>query len=336
MRRKVVRARRCMATRQCGAAILTAMLTVVLVATLASAMLWQQWRGVEVETAQRGRVQAAWILVGALDWARLILREDARRGGADYLAEPWAVPLAPARLATFLAAEGGQSLVTDGLAGEEEVFLSGVMQDMQARLNVTNLLDAGKLHEPTLAAWTRLFDHLKLPEAELAQMAQALLRASQPMPAGQVADHRPLLPHAVPELRWLGLTEATLQALEPYVTLLPERSVVNLNTAPPEVLLASVAGLDMAQAQRMAQARATRHFETLMDAGRLLGDPGIHFDANEHGVASRFFSVTGQLRLGLAVVQERSILQRDGLLVKTLSRHREVVSPEATQVPPLQ
>jgi general secretion pathway protein K len=101
------------------------MLTVVLVATLASAMLWQQWRGVEVETAQRGRVQAAWILVGALDWARLILREDARRGGADHLAEPWAVPLAPARLATFLAAQGGQSLVTDGLAGEEEAFLSG-------------------------------------------------------------------------------------------------------------------------------------------------------------------------------------------------------------------
>jgi general secretion pathway protein K len=332
----VIRVRRNAIRRQRGAAILTAMLTVVLVATLASAMLWQQWRGVEVETAQRGRVQAAWILVGALDWARLILREDARRGGADHLAEPWAVPLAPARLATFLAAQGGQSLVTDGLAGEEEVFLSGVMQDMQARLNATNLLDAGKVHEPTLAAWTRLFEHLKLPEAELDQMTQALLRASQPVLAAQMSDLRSLRPQAVSELRWLGLSASTLQALEPYITLLPERTVVNLNTAPPEVLLASVASLDMAQAQRMVQARATRHFETLMDAGRLLGDPGIHFDANEHGIASRFFSVTGQLRLGTAVVQERSVLQRDGLLVKTLSRQRETVSPEATQVPPLQ
>jgi general secretion pathway protein K len=332
----VIRERRNAIRRQRGAAILTAMLTVVLVATLASAMLWQQWRGVEVETAQRGRVQAAWILVGALDWARLILREDARRGGADHLAEPWAVPLAPARLATFLAAQGGQSLVTDGLAGEEEVFLSGVMQDMQARLNATNLLDAGKVHEPTLAAWTRLFEHLKLPEAELDQMTQALLRASQPVLAAQVSDLRSLRPQAVSELRWLGLSASTLQALEPYITLLPERTVVNLNTAPPEVLLASVDSLDMAQAQRMVQARATRHFETLMDAGRLLGDPGIHFDANEHGIASRFFSVTGQLRLGTAVVQERSVLQRDGLLVKTLSRQRETVSPEATQVPPLQ
>ena len=54
--------------KQGGAAILLAMLTVVLVATLASAVLWQQWRGVEVETAERSRTQSSWVLIGALDW----------------------------------------------------------------------------------------------------------------------------------------------------------------------------------------------------------------------------------------------------------------------------
>jgi general secretion pathway protein K len=78
--------------RQRGAALLTAMLTVVLVASMAAAALWQQWRSVEVETAERTRTQSLWILTGALDWARLILREDARSGGADHLGEPWAVP----------------------------------------------------------------------------------------------------------------------------------------------------------------------------------------------------------------------------------------------------
>jgi general secretion pathway protein K len=33
------------------------MLTVALVATMAAAALWQQWRSVEVETAERARVQ---------------------------------------------------------------------------------------------------------------------------------------------------------------------------------------------------------------------------------------------------------------------------------------
>ena len=59
---------------QRGAALLAAMLTVALVATLAAAAMWQQWRGVEVEAAERTRVQSAWLLGGALDWGRLILR----------------------------------------------------------------------------------------------------------------------------------------------------------------------------------------------------------------------------------------------------------------------
>ena len=92
---------------QRGAAILTAMLLVTLVASLSAAALWWQWRGIEVETAERARVQSAWILQGALDWARLILREDARTGGTDHLAEPWAIPLQEARLSTFLATREG-------------------------------------------------------------------------------------------------------------------------------------------------------------------------------------------------------------------------------------
>ena len=54
------------------------MIIVALVATLAGSMVWQQWRAIQVEAAERARTQSAWILSGALDWARLILREDAR------------------------------------------------------------------------------------------------------------------------------------------------------------------------------------------------------------------------------------------------------------------
>ena len=42
--------------RQAGVALLTAMLTVTLVATFAAAAMWQQWRGVEVEAAERAHV----------------------------------------------------------------------------------------------------------------------------------------------------------------------------------------------------------------------------------------------------------------------------------------
>ncbi len=45
--------------RQRGAALLLAMMTVALVATLAATALWQQWRGVEIESRERERLQAS-------------------------------------------------------------------------------------------------------------------------------------------------------------------------------------------------------------------------------------------------------------------------------------
>ena len=72
-----------------GAALLVALLTVAMVATLAAAGLWQQWRAAEVESAERQRAQSSWVLSGALDWARLILREDGgSSGNVDHLGEP--------------------------------------------------------------------------------------------------------------------------------------------------------------------------------------------------------------------------------------------------------
>lgn len=310
---------------QRGAAILTAMLTVVLVATMASAMLWQQWRGVEVESAQRTRVQSAWILTGALDWARLILREDARQGGPDYLSEPWAVPLAPARLTTFLAAQQGEALVGDDADGVQDAFLAGNMQDLQARLNVTNLLDNGKLNQPSVAAWTRLFTQLKLPENELTMLTQQLLLAYATNTDKEAAARAPLRPQAVADLVWLGLSPATLQVLRPFVTLLPVRTPVNLNTAAPEVLMASIPSMDLAQARSLEATRDAKHLSTLPDAEKRIENSAIKLDAGLHAVSSRFFSVTGQLRVGQTTLQETSVLQREGMVVKVLSRTREVV-----------
>ena len=66
------------------------MILVTVVATLAAGMLWQQWRALQVEAAERTQTQAQWLLQGAMDWSRMILREDARSGGTDHLNEPWA------------------------------------------------------------------------------------------------------------------------------------------------------------------------------------------------------------------------------------------------------
>ena len=306
--------------RQAGAALLTAMLTVALVASLAAASLWQQWRSVEVETAERARVQSLWVLTGALDWSRLILREDGRTGGADHLSEPWAVPLEEARLSTFLSADKSNTPDSDNRASQ--AFLSGAISDLQARLNVTNLVDGGKVSETALKAFGKLFEQLGLPPAELLALAENLRLALDTSAENTSAALAPLLPQRLDQLLWLGLSPRSLAVLTPYITLLPVRTPVNLNTASATVLYACIASLDMAQAQRLVAARQTSHFQTLAAAAALLGQQATPLTDAQHSVGSSFFEVQGRLRLDQAVVEEHSVVQRKGADVRTLWRDR--------------
>nr|WP_315430836.1 type II secretion system minor pseudopilin GspK [uncultured Albidiferax sp.] len=317
---------------QRGAALLLAMLTVTLVATLAATSLWQQWRSVEIEAAERQRVQSAWILTGALDWGRLILREDARSGGADHLAEPWAVPLQESRLSTFLAADRNN---TGGATSEEQVdaFLSGQISDMQSRLNLRNLVDENKISEVSLAAFNRLFTQLNLPPQELSLLAEQLQLALDTTKYASADARIPLMPRRAEDLGWLGLQPATVAALRPYVSVLPVRTPVNLNTASATVLVASVANLSMADAQKLVAARASKYFRSTADVSAVLNQSGISFSESEHGVTTRYFEVLGRLRMGPSTVLERSLVQRDGINVSTLWRERAAADPAGNLAP---
>nr|WP_295772071.1 type II secretion system minor pseudopilin GspK [Rhodoferax sp.] len=303
-----------------GAALLAAMLTVALVASMAGAALWQQWRSVEVETAERARVQSLWVLTGALDWARLILREDARSGGADHLGEPWAVPLEEARLSTFLAAEKG--VVVDNTDAANQAFLSGYISDLQGRMNVLNLVENGKPSEPTVRAFAKLFEKLGLPRTELAALIENLRFAQDTNADNGSSRMAPLMPQRVGQLAWLGLSPRSLAILRPFITLLPTRTPVNLNTASAPVLFAVIPGLDMAQAERLVTTRQFAHFRALSDAGKVVPDAAGDLNETQHSVASNFFEVLGRLRLDQTVVDERSVVQRVGINVKTLWRDR--------------
>lgn len=298
-----------------GAALLAAMLTVTLVASMAASALWQQWRGVEVEAAERSRLQSAWLLTGALDWSRLILREDARSGTVDHLAEPWAVPLQEARLSSFLALDKSSD---DDV---QNAFLSGQISDLQARLNVFNLADGDTVSEPMLLAFGKLFELLDLPTFELKRLTQNLRLALDTRTGAQASALTPLPPQRVEQLVWLGVSPQTVMRLQPYITLLPVRTPVNLNTASAPVIYASIPKFQMGDAQRLVSERTRSHFRTLADAGPLAAAL-----PDQLSVSSRFFEVRGRLRLDQTTVEERSWLQRDGLEVKTLWRERGVMN----------
>lgn len=306
-----------------GAALLLAMIIVALVTTLAAGMVWQQWRAVQVEAAERSRMQSVWILAGALDWSQLILREDARadrsggRPPVDHLGEPWATPLAEARLSTFLAADRDNNA-----DGGPEAFLSGRIVDAQARYNLRNLIVEGKVSVQEVQKLARLCDAAGVPAAVssvIAQGVEASWRAAAP---GSEAPDALLPVQRFGHLARLGLDAATLRALRPFVDVLPKPTPLNLNTAPREAL-AAVLGIDGGTAERLVQARQRNPFDSLERARALLG-PEFPIEQRGVSVASSFFEVSGRLRLEERVVEERSLVERLGDQVVT--HHRERVN----------
>ena len=326
------------AHNQRGAALLTAMLTVALVATLASAALWQQWRQVEIEIAERGRSQTAWMMTGALDWTRLILREDAisaQGAAADHLGEPWALAVQESKLSTFLSQD------QQWREGDAEVFLSGQITDAQSRMNVMNLVEDGQISPPTLARFAALFERLGLPLAELQTLSQQLQTSLQASKAGQVPANSgtaiqsaaSLLPQQTAQLVWLGLSPSTLSALQAHITVLPEATPVNLNTASAEVLSAMLPGLDLASARQAVTLRQRGHWASLSAAQEALGSSGRLLNEKQHSVQSRYFEVQGRMRIDNVVQQETALVRRDGGQVRMLWRVR---SPQLRLDAPLQ
>lgn len=307
---------------QQGAALLTAMIIVTLVATLAASMVWQQWRAVQVEVAERARLQSSWILSGALDWAKLILREDAKSGGPDHLGEPWAVPLAEARLSTFLAADKDNN-TEDG----PEAFLSGSITDAQSRYNLRNLIvDAtGKVSTPEVNALKELFRAINV-SADVADRIAGGLRDALGLngSSGGSPQNAPLTPRDVSQLAWMGIDSDSIQLMKPYVTILPIRTPINANTASAEVLLAAIPGVDRGTAQRIVQERQRNPFKSVIEMNQYL--PKTLADAvqpTQVNVSSNFFEVRGRLRLGDRVLEESSLVERQGTTIITWSRQRE-------------
>jgi general secretion pathway protein K len=307
---------------QKGAALLVAMVVLTLVSTLAAGMVWQQARAIEVESAERTRAQAAWILTGALDLGRVLLRIDARKPGVDDLNEVWATELEEASLSSLLAQDRNNNV-----EGAPEAFLRGRIRDAQDRYNLRNLVDPAthKIVEAELAALTRLCETAAVaPETAqtLASGLQAALQAEKPG-EGEANAGAILLPQTVDQLVWFGLDADTVRRLQPYVGLLSEPTPLNVNTASAEVIAGVIAGLDLGSAKRIVNRRP---FKALQDLRSDIPGEGA-LDAKRLSVNSNYFEISGRLRMDGRVLEERMLVKRANRQVVTQARSRQSLQP---------
>nr|WP_083654870.1 type II secretion system minor pseudopilin GspK [Burkholderia sp. SRS-W-2-2016] len=312
-RRMAVKARtgRFAKARERGAAIISALLVVALSAILVSGMLWRQQVQVRRIENQRLLSQAQWVARGALDWTRLILRSEGdTAAGITYLGGLWGVPIARTRLSDFLG-QIGEVRAEQGA----ETYLSGSIEDEQAKFNLRNLVTTPapgvmQMSAEQVAAYQRLLLSLglsgQLAKATALQMraglSQSATRFQTGAPTGASAPTAigggtssgalsnqpgiedgdedpavaPLLMTSVDALLDIpGYTPETVARLRPFVTVLPTTTAVNMNTAPAEVIAAVVTGMSLSQAQTLVARRQTVFFRNSGDVQLALTASGV-------------------------------------------------------------
>ncbi len=300
--------------RQRGVAVIVALLLTTLAITIVASLFWQQQVQVRSIENQRLQLQMQWVLRGALDWAGLILREDAKYSIVDTLDEPWAVPLAETRLDQYV--ENSQTDTNNAGA-----ILSGSISDAQARYNLTNLSTNGVINPAEVAVFGQLLSNARLNPAlaqatanlmALAQQAAIAYAANtanpgaksgpQPMNFTQVDD---LL--AVP-----GFTPEMLDTIRNFVIFLPAATPVNANTAPAEVLAARIIGLSLSAANTLVASRNSLSFRDVSDITQRL-PPSALIAVQNVSVMTNYFLVNGKVSINQAEMQMQALIARNGI-----------------------
>ena len=277
-------------SRMRGAAVIAAMLVVAIAASLAAQVFERQQLSVRSIENRMDASQIRWIERAASDWARLVLRLDARTTSLDHLGEPWAMAIAQTELDPTVY--GGARAGTK----DAKAVLTGQIQDAQARFNLRNLIQADKLSAPDLQALRKLLAALGL-DAGLGEVIAAYAMSPG---FGRAAD---LL--LVP-----GFDQATYQRLERYVIVLPQRSALNVNTASAELLHAYLPGLDVAAAQLLAKRREEQAFSNL-EALKAKLSGADELPSERFTVFSRYFFMEGVIGYGRVNSRARILYDRN-------------------------
>ncbi len=345
--------------RPAGVALITVLLIVFLASMTAVSLAMVQQIAIRRSTLLQHQQQARLYVLGAEQWAGLVLLRDRKANTTDHLGELWA------NLPTSLPVENG--------------VVSGKIRDLQGCFNLNSLWRPGAKSAPTAPA--PLPEGGKIPKASEKKPAPPVPEAPDPaadtappgsgkggIHPGQLKvlqrlltglDLKPELAQAVvdwidpdqdalfpdgaedsdytvldppyraanrpfvsvSELRQVkGIQREIYDALAPWVCALPSGVALNINTASARVLAALDEQVEVADLERVLKERPVEGYKNVDE---LLNAAKVTVEASTKallGVSSQYFLLQAEARVGDGRAMLYSTLFRDENGVRVLQR----------------
>ena len=288
--------------RQMGVAIITALLVVMLAASISAFLLAQQSQALTRTARATERAQAALYAAPTIDWARAALFQLQKTTPRVDLSQQWAQGLA--------------AIPIDG------AMAAGALRDDGGLFNLNNLAKNGVGSPPDIAIFRALLITLQL-NPDLADAVADWIDTDEEPSGASGAENSTYLSLANPyraanrnllqidELRRVrGFDDVIVNRLRPFVTALPIRTPVNINTAPQEVLTAMFPTLTRDDVTALATQRLVKPFANkaaITEYWKKL--PAATLD-DTVDATSQFFSVTIAIDNAGARIRQSALLQR--------------------------
>lgn len=283
---------------QHGVAVISAMLLAALTTLMISQLIWEQYVLLSELENYQDSAQARMIGNAATQWTRAILAEDTKTSKIDHLKEPWA------RKLPLINIEGAK--------------IQGEIVDQQQFFNLNSLETEGTTRE----LFSRLIQQLKLSKSLSfsitdwidkddstfgADGAESIYyqTLSKPYRAG----NQPLS-EIGNLIRIKHVNKESLATLEPWVTVLPTFTEININTASPALLTMLLGENNASLVPSLIAQRNVSPFIDITDLGQRLNYPG---DLGNLPLTtkSQFFTSNATVIVGKSALHMQSLLYRD-------------------------
>jgi general secretion pathway protein K len=225
--------------------------------------------------------QASLYRRGAVSFASWLLLDDISRNQIDHYSEEIF------EVRTLPTTEGSINLL---------------VKDAQSTFNINNLINNGNVDLKSVQFYRRLLTILKLDETLSEALIDWLDKDSQVRPGGGAEDldyinsNSPYraanaLIESIDELRLIkGYDSEVLETLRPYISALPLRTAVNVNTASAEIIAAMFPSMPITSAKQAVLDREKQPFKQISDLLRYF-PKDIEAPEISYGFNSSFFYI---------------------------------------------
>jgi len=236
-----------------GVALITAMLIVAITGIISSNLLWENILNTRKTMSTLNQDQAIEVALGAENWIKQILKQDAINSTTDHLNELWAKKL------PNLPIDGG------GISGE--------IIDLQSRFNINNIIQSdGTLNQNQFNQLHRLLKILNLDPNIANVIVDWIDKDQYPTYPGGAEDdiytkmnppYRTSNQKIITITELLSINSMTIESyklLEPHISAIPISTQINVNTAGSTILSSLDDGVTQNDIQRLINERNPNGF----------------------------------------------------------------------------